>query len=96
MKHNNGVPKPTKTQQQKALQEIAEKMKSVTSSLKECEAIAEKHGVSFGMNLSGDWRSVTYYPKSPWQNGWMTGSYKEGEWDKEFEGWMSSTDECNA
>jgi hypothetical protein len=97
MKQNN-TPKPTKTEQEKALQKITIIMAEVNSKLQECQEISEKYGVQFSLQTT-DNIYITYYPKSPWLNNWLNSTTEcedSDSWPKCYEGWMSSSDECNA
>jgi hypothetical protein len=107
-----GAPKPTKEEQKAALELIANKLKTVKGKLvfrkvcvnnpvvQECEEIAEKAGVRFDLGYQKtNTESLTYWPKSPHENGWYDpdADYDDGFWWPEArQGWMSSTDECNS
>lgn len=90
--------KPTEAQKKFVLQQIELKMKQFEKIRSEIEQLAEEGGVTISFATNG-YSYLTYYPKSPWEQGWWTSTDDcEGnpDWPKSYEGWMSSTDECNA
>ena len=72
------------------------------SIIEECQRIAEEVGVPFEIdyNMTGS-EDLKYWPTSPHENGWYDpdAPYDEGLgfwWASNYQGWMSSTDQCNA